>query len=72
MSSRYVFELDKQPQPASASEQGDGSADDVGRCVGLWFLAMQEDGGLRFESAGPMYLTREYERQEGVKDEGKF
>ncbi|VUC36994.1 unnamed protein product [Clonostachys rosea] len=61
-----VFKLDKRPDSANKFE-GDRKfvfsfqdAEDIGPCVGLWFLAMQDEGELRFESAGPIFLAKGY------------
>ncbi|CAH0046370.1 unnamed protein product [Clonostachys solani] len=60
-----VFELDKRSEFASRVE-GERkfvfsfqTIKDIGPCIGLWFLAMQDERELRFESAGPIFLARE-------------
>ncbi|CAG9986365.1 unnamed protein product [Clonostachys byssicola] len=60
-----VFELDKRPEFVSQVE-GEPKVvfsfqivDDIEDCIGLWFLAMQDETELRFESGGPIFLRKE-------------
>ncbi|CAH0022742.1 unnamed protein product [Clonostachys rhizophaga] len=60
-----VFELDKRSEYALKVE-GERRfvfsfqpVRDIGPCIGLWFMAMQDEWELRFESAGPIFLSSE-------------